>query len=170
MKVFFGFIGPMLWASCVLAQPQSVAIVLKDAQGEEVGELNLTQEAKGVRGIMHVKNLPPGQHALHFHEHGSCIAPDFKSAGSHFAPDKKMHGNVPGGPHAGDMNNIEVKTDGTGKVDFVNDKVTLKGGKNSLIAAKGTSVVIHAGPDDHKTQPSGASGDRIACGEIKSPL
>jgi Cu-Zn family superoxide dismutase len=80
-----------------------------------------------------------------------------------------MHGDVEGGPHEGDLPNITVGKNGKGKAVFINKNVTLKAGPNSLFKTGGTSLVIHAKPDDHKTQPSGDSGDRVACGIIPQP-
>ncbi len=150
---------------------EPVAVVIKNAQGDQVGDLNLTQEADGVKVVLNLTKLKPGIYAVHFHENGVCKGPDFKSAGDHFNPTKAKHGmNTPGGPHAGDMPNVEVKEqDGVGHLELVNKMVTLKPGPNSLLKTGGTSIVVHAKPDDYKTQPSGGAGDRLACGEIKSP-
>jgi len=156
----FGF-AQSTWAS-----PLNVS--LKNAKGEEVGQATLTELANGVRIQLEVKNLSPGEHAFHFHEKGSCVAPKFDSAGGHFAPQKHKHGfDVSGGFHAGDMPNIVVSQDGTAKVELVNTKVRLGKGPNSLLKAGGTSLVIHAKADDYKSQPAGDAGDRLACGEVK---
>jgi Cu-Zn family superoxide dismutase len=98
---------------------------------------------------------------------GKCEAPDFKSAWAHFNPYHKKHGlkNVEG-PHAGDMENIEVASDGTGKAEIVNKQVTLAGGPNSLFHEGGTAIVIHASADDNMTDPAGNAGARIACGVV----
>ncbi|MFS4458028.1 superoxide dismutase family protein [Bdellovibrio sp. HCB2-146] len=149
--------------------PKPVAVQLNNGKGVEVGSLTITPDGDGVRVVVDVKGLPPGEHALHFHENGSCIGPDFKSAGNHFSPQKRKHGfDTKGGPHEGDLQNMTVKEDGTGHFEAVLKDVALHG--KSLLKPKGTSFVIHEKPDDYKTQPSGASGDRIACGEVKSPL
>lgn len=149
---------------------QPVAVIINNAKGEQVGDLNLTQEDKGVRVIVNLTKLPPGTYAVHFHENGNCVAPEFKTAGDHFNPGKTPHGfETKGGPHAGDLRNIVVGSDGLGHLDELNMHVTLRDGDNSLLRKGGTAVVIHEKADDYKSQPAGASGKRIACGEIKTP-
>lgn len=147
-----------------------VKVDLKNTKGDSVGTATLTQLAKGVRIQLDVKDIGEGEHAFHFHEKGTCTAPDFKSAGDHFNPSKSKHGHdMAGGAHAGDMPNLIANSDGEAKLEFVNTSVTLKKGpKNSLLKSGGTSLVIHANADDYKSQPAGNAGDRIACGEIKA--
>ena len=115
-----------------------------------------------------ISKLPPGEHAFHFHETGTCTAPKFESAGGHFAPGTKGHGfDAAEGYHAGDMANIIVGADGKVKVEFINANVTLDKGPNSLMKTGGTALVIHEKADDYKSQPAGNAGGRLACGEIK---
>ncbi len=150
------------------APKDSVTVELKNGNGESVGNAVITGlGTHGVRIKLDVKNLPPGQHALHFHEMAKCEGPKFETAGSHFNPDKKMHGaKNPQGPHAGDMSNFTVRPDGTSTQSVTNQHVMFGEGTHSLFGGNGTSLVVHAKADDMKTDPSGNSGDRIACGVV----
>ena len=141
---------------------------LIDAQGKPVGAALLEGTPKGVKINLRVSGLPPGRHALHIHETGKCDPPDFKSTGGHFNPTHKKHGwQNPEGHHAGDLPDFVVDESGRGGLDALIEGVTLSGqGENSLFHPGGTSVVIHASADDNKTDPSGNSGARIACGVI----
>jgi Cu-Zn family superoxide dismutase len=142
-------------------------IQLADREGDSVGTLTLAMESGGVRFTGRLHDLPAGRHGIHVHETGRCDAPDFKSAGAHFNPTGRQHGkNNPQGRHAGDLDNIDVDQSGFSDVSFLADGVTLEPGATSLLKEGGTSLVIHAAPDDHQTDPSGNSGDRIACGVI----
>lgn len=148
---------------------QRKVVQLKDAKGQDVGTATLNAGTRGVVIKLDVKNLPEGEHGIHFHQVAKCDPPDFKSAGPHFNPTNKQHGlKNPQGAHAGDMKNISVKKDGTAKTTITDDHVVLgqPGVSNSLFANGGTALVIHAKADDEKTDPAGNSGDRIACGVI----
>ncbi|HZU41311.1 MAG TPA: superoxide dismutase family protein [Terriglobales bacterium] len=144
-----------------------VIVQMVNAKGANIGRATITAlNTGGVEVKLDLSDLPPGEHALHFHQVPKCDPPDFKSAGAHFNPEKKQHGlENPKGPHAGDMENFSVGPDGI-TTATVNDPNVSLGGKNSVLAHGGTALVIHAKPDDMKTDPAGNSGDRIACGIV----
>lgn len=151
------------------SSPRQVVVQLKNAQGAGVGTATIHPTHHGVEVKLALKDLPAGEHALHFHQNAKCDPPDFKSAGAHFNPENKEHGlQNPNGHHAGDMLNFTVKPNGTARTTVKNDSVVLGNGTeaNSLFTNGGTALVIHAKPDDMKTDPAGNAGDRIACGVI----
>lgn len=146
-------------------QMQAVAM-LQTADGEPAGTATATSSGDQVTISLEVQNLPPGEHGVHVHMTGACDAPTFESAGGHWNPTNQKHGlDDPAGQHAGDMPNLEVGDDGTGSLEY-----TLGGGATfeGLMDADGSAFVVHAMADDQTTDPSGDSGDRIACGVFES--
>jgi Cu-Zn family superoxide dismutase len=142
-------------------------VELIDAQGKSVGTVTIWDSGPGVTLELVLHDLTPGEHAIHLHQVPKCEVPDFKSAGGHFNPENKKHGfDNPEGHHAGDIKNFTVGSDGTVKTELQDADVTLKDGPHSLLT-NGAAVVVHAKADDYKTDPSGNSGDRVACGVIK---
>jgi Cu-Zn family superoxide dismutase len=146
---------------------RTIKVEMKDGSGTNVGSAAVKNAGKGIEIKLNLHDMPAGEHAIHIHQNAKCDAPDFKSAGPHFNPDSKKHGlDNPDGPHAGDMQNFIVSHTGHAKVSIRNPNVTLGKGANSVFSNGGTALVIHAKVDDMKTDPSGNSGDRIACGVI----
>jgi Cu-Zn family superoxide dismutase len=141
---------------------------LLSGEGKSLGKLTLAQESEGVRISGHLTGLSAGPHAFHIHGVGQCHGPDFKTAGAHFNPYEKKHGTQSkDGPHAGDLPNFTAQADGSAEIDCLAALVTLKTGKNSLLGASGTCLVIHERPDDEMTDPTGNAGNRVACGVIQ---
>ncbi|MCR8631802.1 superoxide dismutase family protein [Paenibacillus radicis (ex Xue et al. 2023)] len=162
--------APTASAEAAAKEPAPVVkrIDIMDSKGAKVGTAALSEAVEGVRLQVEVSGLPPGVHGIHIHQTGVCTAPDFNSAGAHFNPEGKKHGfENPEGYHAGDLLNLEIGSDGKGKAELIDKKVTLvKDKANSLLKPGGTALVIHEAADDYKTDPAGNSGARIACGVI----
>jgi Cu-Zn family superoxide dismutase len=140
---------------------------LQGADGASHGTVTLTQTNAGVLVRAELTGLPPGPHGFHFHETGLC-EPPFESAGGHYNPTNVNHGYMAeGGPHVGDLPNVTVPETGDVTIEHLNAFVSLSPDSgNTLLDEDGTAIVVHAGADDYQSQPSGESGDRIACGVV----
>lgn len=142
------------------------AAVLKDKDGDQIGTVELTDTPNGVLLSVNLTSVPAGDHAFHIHAVGTCEPPSFKFAGGHFNPTSSKHGILsPDGPHAGDMPNIHVPDSGKLHFEVLNTNVSLND-TAALLDDDGSAIVIHAGADDYKTDPTGEAGGRIACGVI----
>ena len=159
--------------ACATARTSDTAMTtatasLRNASGTTLGVVRLESVAGGVRLTGQLTGLTPGAHGIHLHAVGRCDSPGFTSAGDHFNPRSMKHGLVnPEGPHAGDMPSIAADANGRAVVDHTTALVTLGGGANGVFDADGTAVVVHASGDDQRTDPSGNSGARIACGVVE---
>jgi Cu-Zn family superoxide dismutase len=152
----------------VTSPPPAAVARLTDAGGNIVGNALLSEDRGSVRILMDVTGLPPGNKAVHLHEVGRCDPPSFESAGGHVNPTRAEHGTAnPRGPHAGDLPDVAVDTEGKGHLEVSAKGVTLdKKAAASLLDADGSALVIHERADDKKTDLAGDSGARIACGVI----
>lgn len=167
-------------AACTLgacAAPGNVAPVgeyaqasaeIRNIRGDRVGTAGLGSDDRGVSVRIDASGLPTGTYAVHIHAVGRCDPPGFESAGPHWNPSARQHGRLnPRGPHLGDLPNLEIGASGTGSVRFPVANAAMRGGGDAILDADGAAVVIHAGADDHRTDPSGNSGARIACGVLR---
>ncbi len=138
---------------------------LVNAAGERIGEATLREGPHGVHVQIRLDGATAGAHAMHVHEVGRC-EPSFDAAGGHWNPHGREHGFMnPNGPHAGDLPNLHIPENGRLDAELFLDDVRLHGA-SGMLGDDGTALVMHEGPDDHRTDPSGDSGDRVACGVI----
>jgi Cu-Zn family superoxide dismutase len=152
-----------------VAQGTGATAQLQDAEGNAVGTAEFTEVPGGVLVAVRARGLDPGEHGIHLHETGACDDPPaFDSAGGHINPAGAQHGlENPRGPHAGDLPDLSVAADGTAAYEATTDRVTLSGsGAAPLLDGDGSALVVHAAKDDQVTDPTGNSGDRVACGVI----
>lgn len=148
----------------------SAAAELRDAGNRVVGQAVLTEVSGGVRIVLEASGLTPGAKGVHLHAVGKCEPPAFASAGDHLNPEQRQHGLLnPAGPHAGDLPNITIDAGGKGRLETFTERVSLGSGSTSLFDDDGTALVIHAQSDDFRTDPSGNTGPRIACGIVQKP-
>jgi Cu-Zn family superoxide dismutase len=152
-----------------VASPAAVAhAVLLDQTGARVGTAEFREDAAGaVRIDVSVTNGTPGRHGLHIHAVGACSGAAFADAGGHYNPSAAHHGmSNAGGPHAGDLPNLELLSNGAGRLVVTTSRVTLRPSPTSLLDIDGSALVMHAAEDDQLTDPRGNSGARVACGTI----
>lgn len=165
--------GLMSLAACNREEPAvgaplsggaSATAMLRTSAGADGGRATVTEVAGGLRFTIDARGMPPGTHGAHVHTVGRCDPPAFETAGPHWNPTTMKHGTMnPQGPHQGDLPNLVVDGGGRGTIGATIPGATLA----SLLDADGAAVVIHASADDLRTDPSGNSGGRIACGVLQ---
>jgi len=144
--------------------PTPTILEVRNAAGAAVGTLTFRTTSAGLNIAGTLTGLPVGTHGIHLHQVGRCEGPDFTTAGAHLNPTAAKHGlENPAGPHAGDLPNITVNSAGVGQVDMTTKRITM----SELFDADGSAIVVHAAADDQRTDPSGSSGARIACGIVR---
>jgi len=149
------------------AQGPRITAALIDSTGQRRGEVTASEDAEGALLQIHARGLPPGRHGMHLHASPTCTPPAFVTATGHFNPENRQHGRQnPAGPHVGDLPNLMVGRDSVGRLQVRVDGYLLRDTTHTL-GAPGVALVIHALPDDETTDPSGASGPRIACAIIR---
>lgn len=149
----------------VAAGPLSASAVVRDAAGQVKARATAMQVGDSIRLNVEAVGLAPGAYGAHIHTTGRCDPPAFTSAGGHWNPMMRQHGkDNPAGMHMGDLPNLMVGTNGQGSFEVTIPDAWISGGATPLLDADGAALVIHAKPDDYRTDPSGDSGARIACG------
>jgi Cu-Zn family superoxide dismutase len=151
--------------------PATAFAAMKDRDGQDRGTVTFTETQSGVLHVLvEMTGLPPGPHGFHVHEKGECdAATGFESAGAHYSVGGEHGVAHDKGPHVGDLPNVHVGQDGVLKAEFFTERLSIGEGEAPLMDADGSAVMVHAGPDDHTTQPGGDAGDRIACGILQQP-
>jgi Cu-Zn family superoxide dismutase len=149
--------------------PEKARATFIDAKGQQIGRATLSETAGGVLIDVEISGLPPGEHGFHIHQTGKCEPnTNFESAGGHFSLTDQTHGyHSDGDPHVGDMPNQFVGQDGKLRVHVINPSVTLDDEGGGLFDQDGSAIVVHANPDDYRSQPSGQAGGRIACAVVE---
>lgn len=155
---------PEMATMALMAKNQKAICVLNPTKGNAVtGIITFSQTPEGVKVVANLQGLTKGKHGFHIHECGDCSAEDGSSAGGHFNPAMKSHGSPSDMTrHNGDLGNIEADDAGKAHIEYT-DKMLQLEGEHSII---GRSIIIHKSEDDFKTQPTGNSGARVACGVI----
>ena len=149
-------------------QPPPPPIEIRRADGSLAARAMVWQTAAGLEVRVQAAGLPAGHYGVHFHAVGRCEGPAFASAGPHWNPTGRQHGSLnPQGHHLGDLPNLDVDEQGAGRLEYLVAGAAMSG-PQGLFDADGTALVIHAGPDDYRTDPSGNSGARLACGVLRA--
>jgi Cu-Zn family superoxide dismutase len=154
-------------AGCVTADGTNdpARAEIRDSGGRIVARAAAAAVREGVRVRVETAGLAAGSYGAHVHAVGRCEAPGFDSAGPHWNPTTREHGSLnPRGHHLGDLPNLVVGVDGAGSIEFTIPTARMSGGEPAMMDGDGAAIVIHARPDDYRTDPSGNSGARIACG------
>jgi len=145
----------------------SVAADVRDPAGMTMARATVSQSGDSLRVRVEAMGMRAGTYGAHVHTTGRCDPPDFTTAGPHWNPTGQQHGkNNPRGMHKGDLPNLSVGTDGRGSFEFTIPSASISGGANALMDSDGAAIVVHASADDYRTDPSGNSGGRIACGVL----
>jgi len=156
--------------SVVASQKPAAIAQIKNAQGKVIGSATFVPTPQGLKVTVQVKGLNQGTHMIHLHEFGKCEPPSFMSAGRHFDPEgehgKSKHGEHGARKPAGDLPNLQVQKDGTGKLEAVLPKLTVGKDKFSVLKEGGTAIIIHAGADGKSNVPGLDYKARIACGVV----
>jgi Cu-Zn family superoxide dismutase len=164
---FVLLVSASLLASCASMappMPKASATLAATTGNAATGSVAFTPNGDRVRVLARISGLAPGQHGFHIHDKGDCSAPDGMSAGGHFNPTGKAHGNPAAGEHhGGDMPMLEADASGNATLDVTLDTISLGGDSATIV---GRAVIVHKDADDYKTQPTGNSGARVACGVI----
>ncbi len=141
-----------------------------DRNGNTIGSVTIKDSESGyVHVLVGVGNIPQGPHGFHVHEVGECDPQTgFESAGGHLAGDRKHGIQSAEGPHPGDFPNVNASADNRVVTEFFTEKLSISGGENPLMDDDGSAIIIHSGPDDYSSQPSGDAGERIACAVLQN--
>lgn len=178
IAAFTALLAPALvLAGCAYTPPEAppldtsdaapTRLTLLDAAGRARASAEVDGEDGGVRIRVAARDLAPGTYAAHVHTTGRCDAPEFQSAGPHWNPTGAAHGREnPRGAHLGDLPNLLVGADRRGTVEYRIAGASLRGGVTPIADADGAALIVHASPDDYRTDPSGNAGARLACAVI----
>jgi Cu-Zn family superoxide dismutase len=170
MRKLIALAAAALLAACqtISDDPARATAALQPTKGSKAfGEATFEQAGDKVRVIVFAQGLKPNaEHGFHIHEAGDCSSGDGMSAKGHFNPHGKPHGNPSSGErHAGDLPSLKADKAGRAKIDVTVDAISIGAGAGDVV---GRGLIIHADPDDYKTQPTGNAGARLACGVIKA--